>query len=154
MKRVWLLCKICFTISALMIIGASCSTDEPKATGSIEEPNDKIDKNDKIEYYVKYQSYVTIPSSYNIDIKVSVITEKGIQTFSVPRTWEGIFGPFNELTTLIISSNTAGFNPSMTSCRGCISICRGNQPFILKADKSFNGTSYYVSYTVEKEDLK
>jgi len=127
----------------------SCGKDE-----SDEPKKPDTGSGDKIEYYVKYESQVSIPSSQVRSVNVTVVTEKGKQTLNVPKTWEGIFGPFNELTTLSISSGGGWYNPNMTSCRGRISICRGDQPFILKADESFKGTSFNVKYTVKKEDLK
>lgn len=132
----------------LLLISVSCSNDEPKVTEVIENTDDKI------EYYVKYQSNVSISSSYFIEIDIEVVTEKGKQALKVPRQWEGVFGPFNELTTLSITSHTTGWNTNTTNSKGSISICRGNQPFILKAEKYLQGTSYNVSYTVTKEDLK
>ena len=142
-----------FVFSAFVMLFASCGkdeNDEPK------NPGTGAGSGEKIEYYVKYESTVSIPSSQKIYILVSVMTEKGIQKLKVPRTWNGIFGPFNDLATLSISGSPeyGNYNPNMTSSQGRISICRGNQPFILKADKSFNGTSFNVKYTVTKEDLK
>lgn len=145
------LCLLTFVIPFLMTTFISCGSDDPSDDIKVPEENEKPEK---IEYYVKYESSVSIPSSNYIPIQISVVTEKGVQSLSVPRSWEGIFGPFNELKTLEISGGTSGYNPNMTSCRGRISICRGNQPFILKSDKSFRGTNLSVSYTVQKEDLK
>ncbi len=143
--------KHLFAISFVLMLFVSCGKDE-----NDEPKNPDVDSGDKIEYYVKYEFQVSIPSSQKIDIRATVRTEKGKQELIVPRTWEGIFGPFNELTTLSISVGTVmgNYNPNMTSSRGRISICRGNQPFILKADESFRGTSCTVNYTVKKEDLK
>lgn len=150
MKRS-LICKNLYVFTILLIVCISCSKDEPKMAS----PETGKPVEEKIEYYVKYQSSTSIPSSKSINISVSVDTEKGRQSFKVPRTWEGTFGPFTELTTLRLSSSAEGFwNTNMTSCRGSISICRGNQPFILKAEKSFQGTSYSLSYEVKKEDLE
>lgn len=153
MKRAIHIFKHLFAISFALMICVSCSTDEPEI--DINKPNDpEVKPEENIEYYVKYESRVSIPISGFREIKISVYTEKGTQTLNVPKTWEGVFGPFNELTTLNISSLTTGYGYYDTSCTGRISICRGNQPFILKAEKNSYGTSYSVSYTVTKEDLK
>lgn len=156
MKRLLSTFKTIFVISFLSMVCLSCNKDEPyidepKNPTPVETP---IEEESKIEYYVKYESSVSIPSSNYITIDLDVVTEKGRKSLSVPRSWEGIFGPFNELTTLSITSKTSGYNVEMTSCRGRISICRGNQPFILKADESFKGTTYTVRYTVKESDLK
>lgn len=153
MKRVSLFCTLLFVLSFVSMICVSCSKDdaqidEPKAPTVEEKPEEKI------EYYVKYESNVYIPSSNFKEIDLTVVTEKGVQDLKVPRTWEGIFGPFNKLTTLRITSRTIGFNVHMTNCSGRISICRGNQPFILKNELYSNGTSFTLEYKVVKEDLK
>ena len=153
MKRVSLFCTLLFVLSFVSMICISCSKedaqiDEPKDPTLGEKPEEKI------EYYVKYESNVSIPLSKHIDIDLTVVTEKGVQDLKVPRTWEGFFGPFNELTTLRITSRTIGYNVNMTSCSGRISICSGNQPFILKNELYSNGTSFTLKYKVVKEDLK
>lgn len=153
MKTITQLCKYLFVLSFILIGCISCSNDEPSLDDD-KNPGSDNKTDNKIEYYVKYQSDVSIPSSKYITIRISVVTEKGLQSLDVPRSWEGVFGPFNKLTTLSISSNGGGYNENVTSCRGRISICRGNQPFILKEDQSFQGTSFNVSYTVTQEDLK
>lgn len=153
MKTITRLCKYLFVISFILIGCVSCGDDEPSLDDD-KNPGSDNKTDNKIEYYVKYQSDVSIPSSKYITIRISVVTEKGLQSLEVPRSWEGVFGPFNKLTTLSISSNGGGYNENVTSCRGRISICRGNQPFILKEDQSFQGTSFNVSYTVTQEDLK
>lgn len=140
-----------FVFSALAMLFVSCGkdeNDEPKNPGA------GSGSSEKIEYYVKYACHVTIPSSHVTSITVTVTTEKGKQKLTVPKTWEGIFGPFNELTTLDFSGGASGYNPNMTNSRGSISICRGNQPFILKAEKSFKGSTFKMKYTVTKDDLK
>lgn len=154
MKKAILFSKIFIAISFLLLICASCSEDEPKMPNQDSGTEQEENTEEKIEYYVKYESIVSIPISRPIYIDLDVITEKGKQSLSVDRTWEGVFGPFNELTTLAIRSRTTGYNTNSTHYTGRISICRGNQPFILKAEKCSNGTSYTVSYTVTKEDLK
>lgn len=153
MKHIISFIRILFLFSVVMMLFVSCGkdeNDEPK------NPGTGAGSSNKIEYYVKYESHVSIPSSTVTSVDVTVVTERGIQKLNVPKNWEGTFGPFNELTTLVISCETIGngYNPNMTNSRGSISICRGNQPFILKADASFKGTSYTVKYTVTKEDLK
>ena len=154
MRFVKLFSKFLLMMPLLSVICVACSKEE----SYIDEPKSPttpiVTPEEKVEYYVKYESSVTIPTSSYVTIGVTVLTEKGIQQLSVPRSWEGIFGPFNELKTLSISAASSGFNENMTSCRGRISICRGNQPFILKAEKSSKGTAYNVSYTVTKDDLK
>lgn len=146
MKRC--LVKYLLLFCTLSIGCFSCGVDEPENDTVIEEPEEKI------EYYVKYESYINIPSSKVSSMNIRVLTEKGVQSMDVPLKWEGIFGPFYELESLFIFSKGGNYNVNMTSSRGRISICRGNQPFILKADKSFQGTQYSMSYKVTKEDLK
>ncbi len=134
-----------YIFSLLTMMCISCGGDEPTAPE---------EESGKIEYYVKYESSVNIPSSHVSTVNIEVFTEKGTVSLTVPKTWEGVFGPFYDLVDLFITSKTTGYNTSMTSCRGRISICRGNQPFILKADKSFKGTSYSVHYSVTEKDLE
>lgn len=152
MIRIKQFCKYFFAISFVLVACFSCSSDEPEMDDS---NNPSKQPEEKIEYYVKYESNMSINVSGHIDVYVKVMTEKGEQTIGVPRSWEGVFGPFDEFKTLSISVKAAGYwNQNATSCRARISVCRGNQPFILKADKSFSGTSGALSYTVTKDDLK
>lgn len=152
MIRIKQFCKHIFTISFVLMACYSCSSDEPEMDDS---NNPSKQPEEKIEYYVKYESNMSIPVSGHIDVFVKVMTEKGEQTIGVPRSWEGVFGPFNELKTLSISLKAGGsYNQNATSCGTRISICRGNQPFVLKTEKSFRGTSGALSYTVTKGDLK
>ncbi|MDE5554778.1 MAG: hypothetical protein K2J10_06300, partial [Muribaculaceae bacterium] len=95
-----------FVLSLVLIICISCNTDEPQESQDTIDSPTVDNPEDKIEYYVKYESYVSIPSSKYITIAITVETEKGRQSLNVPRTWEGVFGPFNELTTLYVASNT------------------------------------------------
>ncbi|MDE5566915.1 MAG: hypothetical protein K2J12_00595 [Muribaculaceae bacterium] len=155
MKQIRLYYTYLFLISSALLACISCSKDHSYIIDELEPPKQVENPENRVEYYVKYESYVSIPTSKSVTVKVNVLTEKGNQTLSVPRSWEGTFGPFNELTTLSITGGAGGnWNQNMTSCRARISICRGNQPFILKEDKSFGGTSFNVKYTVKEEDLK
>lgn len=139
-----------FVFSALAMLFVSCGkdeNDEPKNPGA------GSGSGEKIEYYVKYASKVS--SSYVKHVKIMIVTEKGKQTLTVPSTWEGVFGPMDHLTTLVISGDGIGYDHTgRANSSASISICRGNQPFVLKAEKSSKGTSFNVKYTVTKEDLK
>ena len=138
-----------FVFSAVLMLFASCGkdeNDEPKNPGA------GSGSGEMIEYYVKYACKV---SGKVTNVKIMIVTEKGKQTLTVPNTWEGVFGPLDYLTTLVISGDGIGSDHTiLAKSNASISICRGNQPFVLKADKSFKGTSFNVKYTVTKEDLK
>gem|GEM_PF-6739722 len=76
----------------------------------------------------------------------------------IPGKWEGTFGPFSKLETLQFSIKC---DPDIYYSyayfgyfNGRISICRGNQPYILKADETFRGEPLKMSYKVTAEDLK
>ena len=144
--------KSIFIILFTLFTCVSCSSDEPKINQS-KEPSTEEPEN-KIEYYVKYESVVNIPISRVTSVDIEVKTEKGIQKMEVPKAWEGTFGPFNDLTALKIACTSRGYNENATNYTARIFICRGNQPFILKAEEHKKGTQYSLSYTVTKDDLK
>ena len=134
----------------LLLLGisfVSCSDDKD------EPDNNTSASEDYKEYYVKYEiSGYSIQPRYN-SISATITTEKGIVTMTIPTEWEGTFGPFSKLEKLQCSMSYPSHN-SATHFHGRISICRGNQPFILKADKSISGEPLNMSYTVTHEDLK
>ena len=130
-----------FLVSIVLTLNlSSCSDDnEPKSTST--------------EYYVKYELKTTSVHTYKT-IDVTVYTEKGLTTTTVPRNWEGTFGPFTQLENLKFSIRCNGDYYGLSTYNGRISICRGNQPYILKADKTVSNAPLEMNYQVVSDDLK
>lgn len=131
----------------LIIILTACENshiDEPQRPGSNNEDSN-------IEYYIKYELNTTSKSAFS-SVEATFLTEKGYITRNIPREWEGTFGPFNKLET---ANFYVKINKSIwTTFNGRISICRGNQPYILKAEKSSFNKSLNMSYSITEDDLK
>lgn len=85
------------------------------------------------EYYVKYEAYVkSIYVGYTV--KYTVDTDKGRQVFEASNSFSQTFGPLKK-----------GFKTSITAdasscyradCDVRIYVCRGQEPFALKASNS------------------
>ncbi len=130
--------------SMLLTACENSHQDEPQNPGESNE-------NSKIEYYIKYELKTTSKSAFST-VDATFLTEKGYVTKTIPRDWEGTFGPFNKLE---VASFQVQFNNSIwTRFYGRISTCRGNQPYILKAEKSSFSSSLNMSYAITEDDLK
>lgn len=140
--------SLIYIISFLFImLFSACDNsqqDEPQRPGESNEDS-------KIEYYIKYELKTTSKSAFS-SVEATFLTEKGNVTKTIPRNWEGTFGPFTKLES---ASFQVKFNNSIwTTFYGRISTCRGNQPYILKAEKSSFNRSLNMSYSITEDDLK
>jgi len=87
-------------------------------------------------------------------VRVNITTEKGVETKVVPCDWEGVFGPFKGLSTMILNVDLGDdANHKNTTFDGRISISRGNDPFALKAEKRSYSEPLTMEYRVQPEDL-
>jgi lipoprotein len=134
-----------FIILTSVITLSACKDDK-------DEPNSS--QSASVEYYIMYELKTSSRYSYHT-LGATITTEKGVVNMTIPRNWEGTFGPFNKFENIVFSIkcspsylyNTSTFN-------GRISICRGNQPYILKADKTISNAPLSMNYQITKEDLK
>lgn len=127
----------------ICIAFAACSgdKDEPQC------PN--------IEYYVQYEVKAMSSKSYS-SVFATLTTEKGVVTMEIPRVWTGTFGPIKSLQPMVLNVKCpeGTYYQSSTTTYGRISICRGNQPYILKAEKTISYKPLEMLYTVTLDDLK
>lgn len=93
---------------------------------------------DKGNYYVRYD--VSVTSIYIGTMTVGVNTEKGEQSFQTSsKTFSETFGPVNKGFRASIN---AGFDRPYSELNTSIYVCRGEDPFVLKATGS--STAEYV----------
>lgn len=140
MKRIAFLLTTCL----LLIACDKEAIDEP----TVDKPNATV------EYFVKYEIKTkSIYSFSNIDVNYT--SEKGLWSGKVTRNWEAVIGPFNKPQTIYFSADyPTDYVRDNTTFTARISICKGNQPFLLKAEKTSAPCPLSMSYTVTEQDLK
>lgn len=135
MKPSLRLILMAFAIMTSFIMLTSCGDDEPQST-----------------YYVKYEITTSSIYVYN-NVEVVVTTENGVETKSVPRNWEGTFGPIDKNTQIILKVSYQGsgmeYVPQHTNFTGRISISKNNSPFVLKAESSSSSAPLSMSYLID-----
>lgn len=127
MKKLLLLLSI-----ATVMIMTGCSKD-----------NDQDSPVNGVRYYVKYEVFVS--SSHYGDLFVDVNTEKGTQSFTIPRSssFSETFGPVSKG---FAASVTARTNFTVTGgIYSSIYVCRGEEPFVLKATGS-SSADYVIDF--------
>lgn len=130
-------------LSAILFSSCNDKKDEP----------DQLDV-EKIEYYVKYELQTSSRYVYST-VDAQLVTEKGVVTMTIPRNWEGTFGPFTKLENIVfIIKREPAYTYNTTTFNGRISICKGNQPYILKSDKTISNAPLEMQYQITQEDLK
>lgn len=136
-------------ILSTLILGG-CGEDEPissKKPSLDTENTDNTDNKDNETpiYYVKYEAHVTsvFSSVKNVDYKVN--TDKGSQTFTSGTSFSKIFGPFEKGFNASITADSRNYS---TECFVEIYVCRGNEPFALKANNS-GKNKVTTSYTID-----
>ena len=124
MKKLLLLFAI-----AVTILMTGCTKDDEQQTPT---GND-------VRYYVRYEVSASASSLYTFSMYVNVNTEKGSQSFRTSsKLFSETFGPVSKgFSTKVSASGNATF---LTS----IYVCRGEEPFVLKA----TGTSS-AEYTID-----
>ena len=132
MKRyITLLCLL-----AAMLCLSSCITEEAN-------------------YYVKYEATIT-SIYYGAEVNYVVATEKGSQTITTDsKNLSEVFGPVQKGFTASISGKS-DYPPVNSSMVVNIYVCRGEEPFALKAQDvskensySDTGISASASYTID-----
>lgn len=108
---------------------------------------DKDEPNNDVEYYVKYEADVrnSYAGSGN-DIKYTVNTDNGSKTFANGSSYSQVFGPVKKGFNAYITVDARRW--SNARCNVKISVCRGNEPFALKASNS-GGQTASTSYTID-----
>lgn len=95
-------------------------------------------------YYVKYESAVS--SIYIGEIFYTVNTDKGVQTFQSDKIFSEVFGPVKKGFKATIRADASRLHVANSEVR--IYVCRGNEPFALKACKS-GDKAVSVTYTID-----
>lgn len=123
----------CLLFISLTLVLWSCGDDN--------EPNNP---SSNAEYYVKYEA--TVSSNKIGDIKYTVITETGPKTFTSGKSFSQTFGPFKKGFNASIFADASSLYS--VSCNVRIYVCRGNEPFALKANNS-GGKQVSASYVID-----
>lgn len=111
------------------------------ATNNGNEPDNPYSNAD---YFVKYEA--SIKSVYSNTANYTVRTENGSEVFKSGRSFSQTFGPFKKGFEAAITVDAHDWNQA--DCEARIYICRGDEPFVLKAhDSGWKGV--YVSYTID-----
>lgn len=127
----------CLLLLSLSFILWGCGNDD-------DEPNDPSSG----EYYVKYEASITDPygSSGKKTSKYTVNTENGKETFNSGRSFSQTFGPVKKGFHAFIKSE-CDFVTTNNNVR--IYVCKGSEPFSLKANKSSKENTVSTSYTID-----
>ena len=104
---------------------------------------------DSTNYYIKYEAKITDGGYTGANVNYIVSTEKGPTTIAThSMTWTETFGPVKK-----------GFEASIygeAECAGKMTlniyVCRGEEPFVLKASQT-GEMSYYGWYEGEQEPM-
>ena len=106
-----------------------------------EEPDDPYANAD---YYVKYEAKVT--SNHTGTVVYYVSTEDDGMTFNSGNSFSKTFGPFKKGGWAYIEVDAS--NISSATCMASIYVCRGSEPFTLKATKT-GGKKLVLEYTID-----
>lgn len=101
------------------------------------------------EYYIKYEATVKVFASNGVSrgtVNYTVSTDTGTKSFTSGLSFSQTFGPVKKGFHATFSANPIGC--SATSCTANIYVCRGSEPFALKANGS-GVSSASTSYTID-----
>lgn len=132
--------KIINLLSACLVLFAfsACSNDEPSPSNT--QPETETGTETKANYYVKYTALAYGGLGYeNARIEsVTVETETGTKTIETNvKSWEETYGPVSK-------GFKARVQATGTSKPVRIYVCRGEEPFVIKAEGSSS-----ASYTID-----
>lgn len=123
-------------IILLTTIFCSCGDDN--------EGDEPLAPTTNAEYYVKYEASVSSLHSGNVNYSVN--TDDGELSFISGKSFSQTFGPVSKGFNASITVNASGLYHA--NCDVNIYVCRGSEPFALKAhDLGVNTTT--VSYTID-----
>lgn len=132
-----------FIFPLLMVSCGGDDIDEP------DMPTGQPSQNDtKAEYYVRYDA--TISTSKQSTFKYSVSTDSGSKTFETEaHTFSETFGPVKKgfIASIFVDASNLSYAANC-SCVVKIYVCRGKEPFALKATASGDKTAT-TSYTID-----
>lgn len=97
------------------------------------------------DYYIKYEATVNSIYTGN-NIKYIVNTDKGFQTFTNGKSFSQTFGPVKKGFHAKITADASSWYQA--DCDVKIYVCRGSEPFSLKAHNS-GGKKVYVTYLID-----
>lgn len=125
----------CLLLLSLSFILWGCGNDD-------DEPNDPSSG----EYYVKYEASIT--SSKIGTIYYTVNTDNGQTKISGGKSFSQTYGPVKKGFHASIKSNANNlYEVSMNEVK--IYVCRGSEPFSLKASSSSRNKHASTSYTID-----
>lgn len=115
--------------------------------GSCEDStkNEPDNETQEAEYYVKYEASVTTVYISN-SIVYTVNTDKGTKNFKNGNSFSQTFGPFRKGFNASVTADAS--NLYQAACNVKIYVCRGSEPFALKAYQS-GGKKVSASYTID-----
>lgn len=120
-------------VLALSLFLFSCGNDEPEEN-----------------YYVKYEVQAT-SSQMISELEVEITTENGVETKRVLPTWNGTYGPIDKSTPIILNISYPGqYSLLNMKFSGRILMCKGNTPFVLKAEQhTKDGSPISLTYNID-----
>ena len=95
---------------------------------------------------MRYEAKVSTKYA-GVSVTYVVTTENGVQTFTGGTSFNQTFGPVNKGFKASINVYAKVYDQPL--CNAKISVCRGNEPFALKAHNSGRetvSTSYTINY--------
>lgn len=117
---------------------------------------------DSTDYYVKYVAKVDVDGyasiSYVAESQYTYVSEKGPETVDLTNksNWSTTIGPLKKGFVASLSGYAVVVNASSAPMTLGIYVCRGDEPFVLKAQQVSekkldhkNSISTSVSYTIE-----
>ena len=108
------------------------------------DDNGESRENDNAEYYVKYEA--TVSSRYPSDgIFYTVATENGTEIFTNKKSLNVTFGPLKKGFTAELSIDASSLY--IADCTANIYVCRGCEPFSLKATGT-GSKGVWITYTI------
>lgn len=130
MKKIIALLSVLLTLLAV----SSCTNDEPAPSNA--QPETETGTETSANYYVKYIAQGNRNAGWIKSITVNA--ESGEKTITQQMSaWEGTYGPVSK-----------GFSASIKVSGYCektyIYVCRGEEPFVIKAEGSSS-----ASYTID-----
>lgn len=107
------------------------------------------DDDDIAEYYIKYKIKSTnLYGVYLQDVSIKINTEAGYKTLYFNRSnreWEQTFGPVKKGFNSNIKAKDPFYNISTME----IYVCRGQEPFVLKASLKRSNQEPELSYKID-----
>lgn len=146
--------KILVTIGIILAFTAtySCSDDSDdhfdELANLLTSDSSRLNNNEEQNYYVKYEVDIS-PTSYVTLSSIDITIETGLQSFDIdPKGFSETFGPVKKGFTASIEAYLASqANGKEFAIR--IYVCKGDEPFVLKAYNYSTEDSRYTPLTAK-----